>query len=150
LADMAHNFPTVEGLRKAQSVFESVKSFEDVERLFLKGAGLSPNTYRPYLQAVKQFYQFTNGLNPLQVRPSDIEAFYDAQVKRIDRNTAYLRIRVPHDHGMPHCEPAETREIVRQKRESRRRLVVLCNHPHRPACALHSGHKLQDKGSIPS
>jgi site-specific recombinase XerD len=93
-ASMAEGFPTiVEGLKKARDIFGSIKSFEDVERLFLKGAGLSPNTYRAYLGAVKQFYEFTKGLNPLQVRPGDIESFYDDQVKHVDRNTAYLRIR---------------------------------------------------------
>ncbi len=92
--EMVETFPTlVEGLRKAQSVFDSIKSFADIERVFLKGAGLSPNTYRTYLQAVKQLYEFTEGKHPLQVRPSDIEAFYDDLVKRVDRNTAYLRIR---------------------------------------------------------
>lgn len=57
------------------------------------GQGLSPNTYRSYLTAVKLFYEFTKGLNPLQVKPGDIEFFYDHIVKRIDRNTAYLRIK---------------------------------------------------------
>lgn len=42
---------------------------------------------------MKQFYEFTKGLNPVQVRPGDIEAFYDDQVKHVDRNTAYLHIR---------------------------------------------------------
>jgi integrase/recombinase XerD len=92
--ELAETFPTLaEGIRKAQSVFDSIKSFADIERVFLKGAGLSPNTYRSYLQAVKQLYEFTEGKHPLQVRPSDIEAFYDDLVKRVDRNTAYLRIR---------------------------------------------------------
>ena len=87
-------FPTLaEGLRKAQGIFDSIQSFEDVERVFLLGQGLSPNTYRSYLQAIKQFYEFTNGLNPLQCRPGDVEAFYDHIVKKVDRNTAYLRIR---------------------------------------------------------
>ncbi|MGA2641195.1 MAG: tyrosine-type recombinase/integrase [Spirochaetia bacterium] len=93
-AGMAECFPTiVEGLKMARDIFRSIKSFEDVERLFLKGAGLSPNTYRAYLGAVKQFYVFTKGINPLQVRPGDIESFFDDQVKHIERNTAYLRIR---------------------------------------------------------
>ncbi len=87
-------FPTLaEGLRKAQGIFDSIQSFEDVERVFLLGAGLSPNTYRCYLTAIKQFYEFTGGLNPLQVRPGDLEAFYDHIVKKVDRNTACLRIR---------------------------------------------------------
>jgi site-specific recombinase XerD len=93
-ADLARSFPSVtESLQKASKLFEQIKSFDDLERLFLKGSGLSPNTYRSYLEAVKQFYQFTKGLNPLQVRPADIEAFYDDLVARVDRNTAYLRMR---------------------------------------------------------
>jgi hypothetical protein len=93
-AGMTEGFPTIiEGLKKARDIIESIKSFEDVERLFLKGAGLSANTYRAYLGAVKQFYEFSKGLSPLQVRPGDIESFYDDQMKRVDRNTAYLRIR---------------------------------------------------------
>ena len=93
-AEIAQSFPSaVEGLKKVSSFFEQIRSFEDLERLFLKGSGLSPNTYRSYLEAVKQFYQFTKGLNPLQVRPADIEAFYDYLLTRVDRNTAYLRIR---------------------------------------------------------
>jgi len=88
------SFPTVvEGLKKAQNIFDSIKGFEDIERVFLKGNGLSQNTYKSYLQAVKQFYDYTEGLNPLQVKPSHIEAFYDHQVNKVDRNTAYLRIR---------------------------------------------------------
>jgi integrase/recombinase XerD len=92
-ASMAEGFPTiVEGLKKARSIFESIRSFSDVERVFLLGAGLSPNTYRSYLESVKQFYRFTKGLNPLQVRPGDIEAFYDDLARRVDRNTAALRV----------------------------------------------------------
>jgi integrase/recombinase XerD len=92
-ADMARSFPTlVQGLRKAQSILDSIKSFEDIERVFLLGAGLSPNTYRSYLESVKQFYRFTEGKHPLQVTPGDIEAFYDDLAKRVDRNTAALRV----------------------------------------------------------
>ena len=91
--DFRRSFPGIaEGLRKAQEVFENVRSFEDVERVFLKGAGLSPNTYRSYLQAVKQFYNFTGGKHPFQANAADIEAFYDDMLKRADMNTAYLRI----------------------------------------------------------
>jgi integrase/recombinase XerD len=93
-AGMARSFPTIiDGLRKAQTILDSIQSFEDIERVFLLGAGLSPNTYRSYLQAVKQFYSFTEGKHPLQVTPGDIEAFYDDLVKRVDRSTAYLRVK---------------------------------------------------------
>jgi len=92
-AGMAQAFPSlVQGLRKAQSILDSIKSFEDIERVFLLGAGLSPNTYRSYLEAVKQFYRFTEGKHPLQVTAGDIEAFYDDLVHRVDLSTAYLRV----------------------------------------------------------
>lgn len=81
------------GLRKAKEVFDKIHSFEDVETYLLRGQGLSPNTYKCYLTAVKQLYAFTEGLNPIQVTPGHIEAFYDDVSQRVDRNTAYLRIR---------------------------------------------------------
>ena len=94
LSQIQSYFPNIrEALRKAQTLFERIHSFEDVETYLLRGAGLSPNTYRSYLTAIKQLYDFTGGLNPLQVVPGQIEAFYDSLVERVDRNTAYLRIR---------------------------------------------------------
>jgi len=42
---------------KALDAFENIKDFEDVERVFLRGQGLSPNTYRTYRQAIKTFYE---------------------------------------------------------------------------------------------
>ena len=92
-SELQRSFPTLlEGLRKAQRVFDEIRSFEDIERVFLRGAGLAPNTYQSYLQAVKQLYEFTKGLNPLQVTAEWIESFYDALAKRVDRNTARLRV----------------------------------------------------------
>lgn len=87
-------FPSMaQGLERTWKIFQSIASFEDIEQTFLKGAGLSPNTYRSYLTAVRQLYDFTGGLNPLQIAPAHIESFYDDLVKRVDKNTAYLRIR---------------------------------------------------------
>lgn len=87
-------FPTtVEGFKKAWNTFNKIKDFDDIEREFLLGRGLSPNTYRNYLGSVRRFYEFTDHLHPLQVKPADIEKFYDARVKEVDRNTAYLDIR---------------------------------------------------------
>jgi len=77
---------------KALSIFDSVRSFEDLKRVFLLGEGLSRNTYRNYLQAVKRFYEFTGGLHPLQVQPADIERFYDHVSERADRSTAALHV----------------------------------------------------------
>ena len=93
-AKMATCFPTIiDGLRKAQRIFDGINSFEDVQRSFLLGQGLAPTTYRTCLIAVKQFYTFTDGLNPLQITPAHIEQFYDHLVTSVDRDTAYLRIR---------------------------------------------------------
>jgi integrase len=92
-SEIAQAFPSiVGGLQHAQELLEGIHSFEDIERVFLQGAGLSPNTYRCYLQAVKDFYRFTNGKHPLQVTPGDIEAWYDNLSKRVDRSTAALRV----------------------------------------------------------
>ena len=86
-------FPTIgEGIRNALHLFNSVQSFEDLERLFLQGNGLSPHTYRAYFTAVKQFYTFTGGQHPFQTIPADIEKFYDHLVKTVDRNTAAARV----------------------------------------------------------
>lgn len=83
-----------QGLEKVKKVFEEINSFEDIERVFLLGQGLSRNTYRSYLAAVKQLYVFTGGLNPLQITAAHIEAFYDDLLKRrVDQDTACLRIR---------------------------------------------------------
>jgi len=73
-------------------VFTSIQSFDDIEQVFFKGAGLSTNTYRSYLASARQFYEFTGGLHPLQVTAADIETWFDDMIKRVDRNTAVLRI----------------------------------------------------------
>ncbi len=87
-------FPTMRaGIEKAFNIFNSIKSFDDIERIFLMGAGLSRNTYKSYLTAVKQFYSFTNHLNPLQVIPADVERFYDDIRAKVDINTAYQRVK---------------------------------------------------------
>ena len=87
-------YPTLpKNLEKTCRILSKIKSFEDIERVFLKGAGLSINTYKSYLEAVKQFYRFTNNKLPTQCTPGDVEAFYDDLCERVDRSTAYLRIR---------------------------------------------------------
>lgn len=87
-------FPTLpNNLQRAYNILNEIKSFEDIERVFLKGAGLSVNTYKTYLDSVKQFYRFTNRKLPTQCTPGDVEAFYDDQCERVDRSTAYLRIK---------------------------------------------------------
>ena len=87
-------FPTIkEGLTRARYIFDSIHSFEDIENVFLKGLGLSRNTYKSYLEAIKQFYHFTNGLNPLQCTDKHIENFYDHLIEKgLDTATASIRI----------------------------------------------------------
>ena len=87
-------FPNFEiGIRKAADLFSKINSFEDIETYLLRGRGLSPHTYASYLQAVKQLYDFTDGLNPFQITPGHIERFYDDLRKRVEINTACLRMR---------------------------------------------------------
>ena len=82
-----------EGIRRIEALFEGIKSFEDVEAAFLKGAGLSRNTYAAYLTSVRSFYHFTGGLNPLQVTAAHMESWYDFMLAGgAERNTARLRI----------------------------------------------------------
>ena len=83
----------LDGLRRAASLFESIHSFEDIELHLLRGAGLSPNTYRSYLAAVKQLYEHTGGMHPMQVTPAILERFYDSLAGKVDQNTRALRIR---------------------------------------------------------
>ena len=91
---VAAAFPElVKQLRKASEILEGIESFEDIENVFLRGRGLSPATYRVYAVAVRQFYEFTGGLHPFQAKPHHIESWFDSLVKKIDRNTAVLRIR---------------------------------------------------------
>ena len=86
-------FPTIaQGLKKAMDLFSEIQSFEDLERCLLKGQGLSKNTYSTYLSAIRGFYEFTNGKHPLQVRPADIECWYDDLLKTVDRNSACIKI----------------------------------------------------------
>jgi len=93
LTTMESKFPSImEGLKRASNVFDSIKDFADIERVFLKGAGLSRNTYKSYLESVKQFYEYTNHSHPLQCTQGDIEGFYDVLSTKVGRSTAYLRV----------------------------------------------------------
>ncbi|MBA7493377.1 Tyrosine recombinase XerC [subsurface metagenome] len=86
-------FPTIaQGLKKAMDLFSAIRSFKDVERYLLKGAGLAQNTYKTYLSAVKGFYEYTGGKHPLQITPGDIEAWYDDLLKTVDRNSACIKV----------------------------------------------------------
>jgi integrase len=82
----------VEWEQTSLETYDGITNFEDIERLFLKGAGLSSNSYRSYLESVRQFYTFTNGKHPLQATAGDVEAFYDDMTARISMPSARLRI----------------------------------------------------------
>jgi integrase len=89
-----HCFPTMaQGMQRALEIFQAIRSFEDIETQILRGQGLSPNTYRSYLTAYRQLWDFTNGLHPFQILPGHIERFYEFTVKRIGRTTAAQRIK---------------------------------------------------------
>jgi integrase len=79
-------------IKQAFVMMNNIASFDDVKRLFLMG-GDSNNTYKNYLTAVKQLYDFTNGLNPLQLQPAHIEEYYDSILEKNSLNTAYIRIQ---------------------------------------------------------
>jgi integrase len=81
--NLQQKFPNtriVDCLRRASELFDSINSFEDVERLFLRGAGLSGRTYERYLLVIRKFYSWSKGKHPFQVTLGDIEAYYDAQL----------------------------------------------------------------------
>ena len=80
--------------RRAAELFGKIKSFDDVRLYLFNGSGLSPRTYQTYMVAVRQLYDFTDGLNPLQVTAGHIEAFFDDCLERrgVDRNTAVNKI----------------------------------------------------------
>lgn len=88
-------FPTISaGVAKAEKIYSSIRSFDDIERLFLKGAGLSPTTYETYKKAYKYFYDYTEGKHIFRILPGDVECWYDSMIERgIDRNTACLRVK---------------------------------------------------------
>jgi site-specific recombinase XerD len=81
-----------EGLIRAQRVWDSIRNFDDIERVFLKGAGLAASTYRSYIGSIRDFYVWSEHKHPLTVVPSDIEEWYDDMSKRVGRNTACLRV----------------------------------------------------------
>ncbi len=41
---------------------------------------------------MRDFYRYTEGLNPLQVTAAHIEDWYDNLTKRVDRNTAAPKV----------------------------------------------------------
>ena len=82
----------VEGFRRAKSIMDKIKTWSDVALYLLKGQGLAAGSYRVDVVAIRQLYEFTQGLNPFQLTPNHIEAFYDSILQLVDRNTAYNKI----------------------------------------------------------
>ncbi len=91
--ERVQRFPTIfEGLKRAESIFDSIKDWKDIKRLFLDGSGLSANTQKNYLWDMKSFYEYTGGKNPLQVTAADVESWFDWLMEKNDRKTCVRRI----------------------------------------------------------
>ena len=91
---LAATFPKLfDTLKAAQDILDGIHSFDDLEDTFLRGRGLSPNTYRSYLTSTRLFYAFTDGLHPFQVTPSHIERWHEHLLKTSGRETAVVRMR---------------------------------------------------------
>ena len=93
LLEDKEKFPMVyEGLKKLDDMFSSIKSWKDIERMFFMGNGLSKNTYKTYMYATKEFFEFVGQLNPLQIKPSHIEEWYNSMTERLDKKSCALKI----------------------------------------------------------
>lgn len=79
-------------VEKVQQPFQSIRTWKDLEVWILQGQGLAGNTYDAYAQALRQFYEFTEGLHPKQWTPEYIEAFYDQIRRKYSIATAYNRM----------------------------------------------------------
>lgn len=80
---LAEQLPTIwqrfeHGIEKACRIFDEIKSFDDIERVFFLARGLAPQTYRSYLISVRMLYNFLGGKHPLKITVADIEKFYDS------------------------------------------------------------------------
>ena len=93
LENEKQNLPTIfAGIQKAKNIFDEIKSWEDIERIFFYGDGLAKNTIKGYKYSVKTFYDYTNGLHPLSVTPAHIEQFFDDSLEVIDRKSFIVKI----------------------------------------------------------
>ena len=91
--ESATQFPTIyEGLKRAQSIFDSINSWDDIKKIFFDGNGLSANTYKNYLWDIKSFYEYSGHKNPLQITVADVEGWFDWMMKKNDRRTCVRRI----------------------------------------------------------
>ena len=78
------------GLERIKMAYDGVKSFEDLENIFLRNQGLSPNTYKSYIAAVRRFYDFTEALHPFQWEAWHLERFYEYRRKQVSASTASI------------------------------------------------------------
>ena len=69
-----------------------IHSFEDVENLLLKGAGLAAGSYKVYMVSVRQLYEYTRGLHPFQITRGHIEGFYDHWDRKVSRRSVAGKI----------------------------------------------------------
>jgi len=77
------------GAAQAFADLMNVRSFDDLERRFIAGRGLSPGTYANYTNAVKKVFESTGGLTPVQWTAVDIERAYNRERERNGIGTAY-------------------------------------------------------------
>lgn len=76
----------------------SIRSWDDIERIYLQGQGLSPSTYRSYLAAAKGFFQFCDKQSPwiLGQQPEGqawLEQYFDhLKAKGNSEGTCYARM----------------------------------------------------------
>lgn len=93
---LANNPNAAQGWKRAASIMARIRSWDDVENLLLRGAGLSPRTYQSYLAAVKGLYTYTSGLSPFQVEPGHVEGYIDSMTARGCRPNT----RAAHAYGL--------------------------------------------------
>lgn len=82
--DLQAYFPN-QALQSIADDLLNVNSWEAFSRRFLLGTGKAKNTNATYLTACKQFYDFTEGLHPMQAgTPEWVEQWYDSLTVDLD------------------------------------------------------------------
>jgi integrase len=87
----------LEKFRSILERFDRIETVEDIEKEIIRGQGLSKNTYRAYMSSIRTFCgwldkEYGYNKHPFQLDAGDIEGFYDARLKGVSLQTAYLDI----------------------------------------------------------
>ena len=86
--------------QQQNTLWDSIKSIEDIDRVFLQGQGYAKETYRNTKNVFAAFLEYLDGIGrptrPDYVTPADIEMYFDDACGRVKRDTAcayagYLR-----------------------------------------------------------